>query len=160
MPTSNNIIGACQLYYAGFGFAGRPAVMWFDGVPVKDGAGVAVTLPTVEIIHDRVEPELYFDGLTLDRHFLRIVVRAAKLDDAGAIALGIKYNGGTPGQFLGFDGAGADNSGVAFPLATGQKLKSFTRQAGEKMSREAARDQNAAPVHRIDIPYVAEVQVG
>ncbi len=86
------------------------------------------------------------------------MVRAVQLEDAGAIALGIKYNGGTPMQFLGFDGASQDNSGIAFPLATGQFLKAMVRQY-EQYFREAPRDQSAKTVHRIVLTYLAVVQV-
>lgn len=159
MPTSNNIIGACQLYHATFGYSGKPAVAWFDGVPVKDSSGNPVALPTLEILHEWCEPDFSFDGKVFDSHLLRFVVRATTLAEAASIAHGIKYNTGAPDQFMGFDGAGSDNSGVTFPFSAGQTLKSMTRQRGEKYAREPARDQNAAPVHRIEIPYLAVVLV-
>lgn len=155
---SNNIIGACELYYATLGFSGKPTPLWFDGIPIKDSAGTVVTLPTVEILHGGCSMEITEEGITFDNHTLTFVIRAAKLEDAGAIARGIKYNGGTPKQFLGFDGASEDNSGIAFPLSTGQFLKGMIRQS-ERMSKEAPRQQDAKPVHRFEITYVAYVMV-
>lgn len=155
---SNNIIGACIEYHDGFGYATKPDTIWFDGVPVKDGDGVPISLPTVEILHLGCVPSYTLEGVAFDQHTLRFVVRAVTLAAAAAIAKGLKYDTGTPMQFGGFDGAGEDNSGTAFPLATGQKLKAMIRQR-EQFAREAARDPSAAPVHRIEITYIADVTV-
>lgn len=155
---SNNIIGACIEFHDGFGYATKPDAMWFDGVPVKDSAGDPITLPTLEILHLGCEPGLLPEGIAFDQHTLRFVVRAVTLAAAAAIAKGLKYNTGTPMQFMGFDGAGEDNSGIAFPLSTGQKLKAMIRQR-EQFFREAARDPAASPVHRIELTYLADVMV-
>lgn len=158
MPTSNNIIGACQLYYATFGFSPKPDAAWFDGVPVRDSGGTAVDLPTLEIQHLGCVPEGFEEGMVWDAHTIKFTVRAATLEDANTIARGLKYNGGTPFQFLGFDGASPDNSGIAFPLSTGQSLKAMVRQR-EQYNREAERGPGGGQVHRIELTYLAYVMV-
>lgn len=153
---SNNVIGSLQLKYDGLGFTPKPADLYFDGVPVKDAANDAVTLPTVDLQHHGTTIETTEEGVPFEQTTVVILIHAETLAAAADIAWGIKYDTGLPTAFLGFDGA--ENNAAAFPLLR-QKLLALKR-AGERAFKVGPpRGTDAGYVHRIELTYLVSTHV-
>jgi len=97
-----SIIEAVQARYAGLGFAGKPADLWYGDPPVKRADGTAVQLPLAQLYDDGGSTEAVGGLYDLIRQRMRIEVYVESMTAAKTIELGLKYNGGAHDGGVGF----------------------------------------------------------
>lgn len=148
---SESVIGGVIAQWASVTTTGFPQELWFDGVPIKRADGTSVSLPTVELIDGGLTPDMDFEHNPFEVTSLTFVVRATTLAEADSIVKRLKYGGGAVNAGAGYDFADS------ISLTSAIELREMKRTS-EKRSREAARDPNAAPVHRVDVTYEVTTQ--
>lgn len=144
---ASSVIGAVVAKWADLTFTGKPAKLWFDGVPLRDGT-TAVNLPTVELTDGGTRPDYDFEYNPIELTDFTFTIRAVTLAEADSIAAGIRYNGGAINAQQGYD--------FGSLTLTGQTLKSMKRLRERRTREASAHDPDGKPVHRIDLDYQAE----
>lgn len=141
---ANSVVGSVITKWSSLAFSGKPAKLWFDGVPLRDGA-VTVDLPTVELVDNGTAPEYDFEYNPIETTEITFVVRATTLAEADSIAAGIRYNGGAVNAGLGYD--------FGTLTITGQRVMKIERTREQRSRETSDRGPEALPIHRIDLDY-------
>lgn len=92
-----------DFWAAGLTFSGKPAKLWFDGVPLVSATGTPVQLPTAEITDNGTTTSADFEHVPVETTRFTVTVRAETLEAAMTIVLGMKYNGAPPTDYAGLD---------------------------------------------------------
>ena len=127
---------------------GATPTVWFDEVPVRDGAGTAVAPPYVCLHDDGTTPEYTFEFNHVEQTALRLEVYGTTLAQVDAMVNVIKFNGGGYQGQLGLDFA--DSLTI-----TNFEYLSCVRES-EQRFQEANRANPATLVFRCRMRYVVK----
>jgi len=145
-----SVIAAVIDKWASLTFLGKPAELYFDGIPLKTTTGTPQTLPSVNLIDLGTTTNYDFEhNIVGEATTFQLIVRANTLLECDQIGLGIKYN----------DAGIKASAGYDFGTLTFENFENLqmVRQS-ERRYREQDRDQSSLIVHRLELTYEVQVQ--